>query len=162
MVSARGLPDLRRTPSWASQVPVRSFRARRPQSPRRVPAVLAVMSSRRILASPKLTGWPLPKSNEAESGSLPLRLTRSPSGASPSAVARCRCPVGYMFTTHSHDSLLPAARAAKLAWRTSSRQSYFAASGFSVGDPNMLWFTTCRAMMSFKQAVYVYPVKSVG
>jgi hypothetical protein len=68
--------------------------------------VLLVISSHRMLASPELAGWPLLKSNEAESGSLSLRLTRSPFEASSTAVAHCQCSIGYMSMTNSHGNLL--------------------------------------------------------
>jgi hypothetical protein len=53
---------LTRHPQRASQVPDRSFRARRLLPPRRVPPVLPTIPSRRVLASTSWRGWPLPLS----------------------------------------------------------------------------------------------------
>ena len=64
-------------------LPKQTFPARCPQPPRRVPPLLLSIASRLVLASAILGAWPLSGFiNEAESGSLALRLTGSLHGAS--------------------------------------------------------------------------------
>ncbi len=50
---------LARHPDGSPKFPDCSFRARCLLSPRRVPPVLSIIPSRRMLASPHLAGWPL-------------------------------------------------------------------------------------------------------
>ena len=75
-------------PRRVSQVPHGSVAIRRPQPPRGVEPLRLLVAWRSVLASPLMEGWPLPDlSHEAESGSLALRLTASPSEASSRRVA---------------------------------------------------------------------------
>ena len=76
------------TPRRVSQVPNGSVAIRRPQPPRGAGPLHMLVASWSVLASPLMEGWPLPDlSHEAESGSLALRLTASPSRASSRRVA---------------------------------------------------------------------------
>ena len=89
-------------------LPKQTFPARCPQPPRRVPPLLLNIASRLVLASAILGAWPLSGFiNEAESGSLALRLTGSLHGAStpgllptPPASLHARCSVSMMNTFH--------------------------------------------------------------
>ena len=84
-------------PSRVSQVPDCSVDARCPQPPRaarRLHTPVASPSIRGFAFSGRLATTEL--RNEAESGSLALRLTSSPKRGFTEPVTRTRCPPGYM------------------------------------------------------------------